>query len=68
MLLLGDICVAENDNFIFDEKLMKVFRSNKSFGNLEGPININKNFHTKDTRMHNSSNILELFKIINFRD
>lgn len=67
MLLLGDICVAENDNFIFDEKLMKVFGSNKSFGNLEGPININKIFHTKDTRMHNSSNILELFKIINLK-
>ncbi len=67
MLLLGDICVAENDNFSFDEKLMKIFRSNKSFCNLEGPINISKIFHTKDMRMHNSSNILELFEIINLK-
>ena len=67
MLLLGDVCIEERDKFFFDNNLRKIFKSNKSFCNLEGPINVNKKYHTRNNKMHNSSKIIDVFKNINMK-
>ena len=67
MLLLGDFCLAESDKITFDSFLIKIFRSNISACNLEGPINLNKSFHVNNLKMHNSSEILDYFDFLNIK-
>jgi len=67
MLLLGDICIAEADRICLDSRLIEIFKSNISACNLEGPINLKKSFNVKNLKMHNSSEIIDYFDVLNVK-
>ena len=67
MLVLGDVCLAEEDNFKIEAEIKSIFKNNISVCNLEGPINSRKLFSVDDECMHNKSNIFELFKTLNVK-
>ena len=65
MLLLGDVCIAETDKIFFDNNLKKIFKSNFSICNLEGPINIKKIFNNDTYKMYNASHCIDFLKKTN---
>ena len=65
MLLLGDVCIAETDRIFFDKNLEKIFKSNLSICNLEGPINTKRVFNNETYKMYNASHSIEFLKRTN---